>query len=111
MAARHALLTAVSWTLWLAVVALGAHLIAPRAPQIGDLLGIAGTLLMFAPTASLFAWDVLTRGGRPPRDAQGEPLRSSHGYETFSWAKVWSNTVGITLIGLGFGVSYLAPVP
>lgn len=111
MALRHTLVTAGFWVAWLVIVWFGSQLIVARWPEGGNVLGVIGTLLLFAPTASLLAWDVLTRNGRPPRDASGKILPSTQGYTAFSWPRVWINAVGITLIGLGFGVSYLAPAP
>lgn len=109
MAIRHALATAGFWIAWLVVVGLGSQAIAARWPAAGNVLGVLGSLLLFLPTASLLAWDVLTRTGRPARDANGNALPSTQGYAAFSWSRVWTTALGITLVGIGFGVNFLAP--
>lgn len=109
MVVRHAIATAGFWIAWVAIVWFGSHVIVARWPDAGNLFGVLGTLLLFAPTASLLAWDVLTRTGRPARDANGNPLPSTQGYTAFSWSRVWTNALGITLVGIGFGVNFLAP--
>jgi hypothetical protein len=111
MAVIHAGVTAAFWLLWLFVVYQGSHIIAMYWPQSGNILGIAGTLLLFMPTASLLAWDVMTRVLPQPRDGDARALPPNYGYDTFSWRKVAVHAAGITLIGLGFGVSYLSDGP
>ena len=108
MAAKHALVTALFWVVWLACVWQGSHVLADRWPASGDLLGVLGTLMLFFPAASTMAWDVVSRLSRQPRDQQGQPLASSLGYVAFSWRRLWVNALGITLVGLGFGINYLS---
>jgi len=108
MAWLHLLITVGFWGGWLALVWVVSQWVAIRWPESGPVLGMAGTLLLFLPSASLLAWDIAARLGREPRDASGAPLPPSHGYAAFSWRKVLANATGITLIGLGFGVSWCA---
>jgi hypothetical protein len=107
-ATLHAAVTVAFWAAWLAVVYVGAQLVFARWPSSGNVLGVLGTLLLFSPTASLMAWDAMERVGRRPLGPGGQPVRPAQGYVTFSWRGAWINTLGITLIGIGFGVNYLA---
>ncbi len=104
----HAVVSLAFWAAWLAAVYWGSQFVFARWPSSGNVLGVIGTLLLFSPTASLLAWDAMERLGPRPLGPGGQPVRPTQGYATFSWRGVWVNTLGITLIGIGFGVNYLA---
>ncbi len=102
---RHSLLSLALVALWGAVVWWGSQWLAPRYPQSGPALGFAGTLCLFWPIASVFVWDIIaSRSGKP----QSHGLYRGEGYDPFSWFKLGISFVGITLIGLGFGVASAA---
>ncbi len=111
MAGRHFLTTSLFWLICIGIVWQGAHFVAPRWPFVGDIFGILGTLALFLPTASDIAWDVLIRMQGTVFGPDGKPLPTSEGYVPFSWKRAWLNALGITLIGLGFGVNFLAKGP
>ncbi|MCT8972368.1 hypothetical protein [Microbaculum marinisediminis] len=108
MAVLHAVITLIFWALWVPLVYLVSSWLVARWPWSGDVLGVIGTLMLFFPTASGLAWDVISRTGRPPLDHTGNPVPPIQGYAGFSWVRICINAIGISLIGVGFFVNYLA---
>jgi hypothetical protein len=108
MATRHAIWTLTFWVVWLIVVWWASHFVAARWPGMGDVLGVLGSLVLFLPTASLLVWDIMSRFGRRPVRAGDGPARTGEGYQPFSWMQLSVYALGITLVGIGFGVSFVA---
>ena len=104
----HALVTGGFWAVWLALVVTVSGYVADHRPELGALFGLLGALMLFLPTASLLAWDAIARLGGQARGPAGHPIATSEGYVAFSWRRLLVNAVGITLIGIGFGVSQYA---
>ena len=106
-ATRHFLITTAFWLICVAVGWLGSHFVAARWPSLGDVFGILGAVALFAPIASDMVWDILRRTTPRVFGPDGQPLPASGVYRPFSWKHALLNALGITLIGLGFGVNYL----
>lgn len=111
MATRHILITITFWLICLVIVWHGSQFVAAQWPFMGNVFGILGTLALFVPTASDIAWDILARRSDTPAGPNGKPLPTSEGYAPFSWKRAWLNALGITLIGLGFGVNFMTTAP
>jgi hypothetical protein len=99
---RHTLIGLVLVIVWGVVVWIGSGWLATRFPGSGPVLGFAGTVCLFWPSASIFVWDIMTRHAPKPRSHS--ELFHGAGYDPFNWFKLAMNFLGITLIGLAFGI-------
>jgi hypothetical protein len=106
-AAKYFVINIISLVAFIVIVWEGAHFVAALWPSLGDVLGILGTLALFAPTASDIVWGYLQSKSEPAIGPGGEQLPKYLNYVAFSWKRVFLNALGITLIGIGFGVNYL----